>query len=1075
MSTFAETPWHRASWDKFINETLPELLGERLPLTSYSVTETGIYTCTVTVGLRGEDGEIELVYDDIRQPDSEGIFKIGPREWVDREDVPPVDWGGFRVVVPVPSSRDLATAEIKCVGEQLYDFVASCLKEMPEELQLNEETARSWLPLDTWIGVEFLRASPTSQFLQVTNWLDRVVHRRRITFIPLADDEGGRYVFGRDEVLPKNLPGRCCPVALPEGPNLGWIAEVATGAEIRDGKIVIVDDSDQGKFGAAASMIPFLEHNDPARLLMGANMMRQWFTPRDRSVPGGPGLSLQIVSDAVHERLLSDEDPRPEPALVQTGYEVDVPDFWGGFNLLTAYMLWGGDTYEDGIVISESCAQKLGFPLPVEAGDKLSTRHGAKGVVSQILPDSEMPQTSDGTPVELIFDITSLISRQNFGMVHEAVMGRIAKAEGDPIVVRPFESPSEDALRARLRRAGLAEDGLDTLTLDGEDLPYRTTVGWVYWGRLVHIARDKIRASIDSESGQCLGEGAYEKLRDLEAFEIVREHLNTCSADREDADSLAERLSRGEVVQAGPPSPVFERLQAALQIAGIRADLEGEELVFAFEDFGGVALAEAVPHPWLPEHEVRKVSNPEVLGEFTNMVRSWFQLVEKANERLAQMLASNAPATLVQRAREQLVNRVEKYFEVVLREDNLKLQTRVMFSGAAVAAPGPELALDQMGLPEKIAWTIFGPQVGRALGDPAEVQQRTPDACEALDELMARSWVVVFQDRSSLSSFFVALRPVLIEERVIRVHPLVASSLLDTDFDGDQLKVFLPVTEAGQQEAKEKLSVAAHIRKHPDRVGLLFTRPMACAAGLYFLTRKASKGCGEARKELSDLTGVSIGTVTASRLRDVARQVLAEGGVDRFLEVVQELARRGFGACKVTGASVSPFLGERVALPDAPEGDDPDVWQVYFAEVMAYFVAGAESVEVPNNDLDPYYSLIDSGARGVWRQLARYLTGWGPVKGFDEGVTVRHGLREGLTADEMIGTTAGMLRGIADANTEWLRYQGDGRGAQGLTPLARARHANKPGLVFARAAHRGEHDPLKDVYSRLVVGLPISK
>ena len=1072
MSHFGATPWHRDSWDKFINGTLPELLGERLPLTSYSVTETGTYTCTVTVGLDGEEGEIELVYDDIPQPDADGIFKMGPREWVERDDVPPVDWGGFRVVVPVPSSRDLATAEIKCVGEQLYDFIASCLKEVPEELQLTRETARSWLPLDKWMRDEFLRASQTSHFLQVTNWIDRVVHRRRVIFTPLAGQGAGPAPLGREEVLLQGLPGRVCPLTLPEGPNMGRVFEVATGAEIRDGRLVIVDDSDQGKIGVGASMIPFLEHSDPNRLLMGANMIRQWFTPRDTSVPGGPGLSSQILWENHHERLLSGEAPCPEPALVQTGFEVDTPDFWGGYNLLTAYILWDGYGYEDAIVISESCAEKISFPSKAEVGDKLSTRHGSKGVIGQILPDLEMPQTSDGRSVELIFNITSLISRQNFGMVREAVMGRIAQAEGETAIVPPFAAPSEAELKERLKRAGLAEDGMDALTVNGEALPFRSTIGPVYWGRLVHDVASKIHASVDAGAGQRLGEGAYEKLRDLGAFEIIGEHLNTCSAYRGDAESLAERVAQGSVEQAGPPSPVFERLKGALQITGIRATLEDTQLVFDFDQTDGLKLARPVPHPWLPEREVERVPAFEALGEFTMMVKSWYDLVEEANQRLAQMLASNVPDTLVQNALAQLQNRVEKYFEVVVREDNLKLQTRVMFSGRSVVAPGPDLAFDQVGLPEEIAWTLFGPQVARAVGDPAEVQQRTPDACDALDELMAKSWVVVFKDPSSAQTPFIAFHPVLINESAIRIH-LGVTTLMDTDFDGDQLGVFLPITEAGQKEAEEKLSVLALLQQNPERLDQLLHRPMGAAAGLYLLTRKQSEGFVSARKEISELTGVEVGCVNSRALRALAREVFAQQGPERALAIVDELLKKGFEAAKKTGASVSPFLGSQVVLPDMPAGNDPDEWQVYFAEVIAHLVTHVENADGSAPDLETYYALVDSGSRGSWPQVARHICGWGPVKGFDgEQVVIKRGFRDGLTATEMIGTTAGMIGGIAQANTEWLSYQGDGRAARGVYPLARARHAKKPGLVFARAAHRGEIEPLKDVYSRLFVGLP---
>ena len=147
---------------------------------------------------------------------------------------------------------------------------------------------------------------------------------------------------------------------------------------IENERLVIVDETLEESIRLSASMVPLLEHDDPARLLMGCNMMRQWMRP-----------------------------PHAEPALVQTGLEPDAPDFWCGRNLLTAYLSWGTDTFEDGLVLSASCAQRLGYPYPVEPGDKLSNRHEIKGIVSSILPDDQMPHLEDGTPVDIIYNFIS--------------------------------------------------------------------------------------------------------------------------------------------------------------------------------------------------------------------------------------------------------------------------------------------------------------------------------------------------------------------------------------------------------------------------------------------------------------------------------------------------------------------------------------------------------------------------------------------------------------------------------------------------------------------------------------------
>src|SRR5256885_3771526 len=136
-------------------------------------------------------------------------------------------------------------------------------------------------------------------------------------------------------------------------------------------------------------------------------------------------------------------------------------------------------------IFSALCAKRLSYPTPVEPGDKLSNRHGTKGVVSQILPDAAMPHLADGTPVEVIYSCMGVPTRGTLGQLREAVMSRIAQAEGGPMIVPPFQAPSAEEMRQRLMCLGLPADGMEGLTLGQHGAPLQrpSTVGWVYWGR----------------------------------------------------------------------------------------------------------------------------------------------------------------------------------------------------------------------------------------------------------------------------------------------------------------------------------------------------------------------------------------------------------------------------------------------------------------------------------------------------------------------------------------------------------------------------------------------------------------
>ncbi len=1005
----SSAPWHKTSFDRFLQERLPELLAERLPLVGYRAEPTGRYTCRVAVTLTSASGDVEIEYADLPQPDEDGLFEIN---------------GESTVVIPLASDEALDVAEIHCVGEQLYDYIEERLGQAPTNgLPWDAELARAWMPLGLWVQ-EFM--NDVAQRLEATNWLSRQTHLRSL-FTPHRERM----------ITPEDL-GLVCPFETPEGPNVGRVLRVAVGAEIREGRLTAVDERPEAGLGLTASMIPLLEHNDSNRLLMGANMMRQW-------VP----------------------QSTPEPALVQTGNEPDAPGFWAGRNLLTAFVSWGAESTWDGILVSESCARRFDTPYPLEPGDKLANRHGTKGVVSRVLPDDEMPHLPDGTPVDLVFNFFGLHVRMNLGQVRETVLGRIARVEGQPIIAPPFHAPSQDELRERLVQANLPESGMETLTLerDGPALERPSAVGWVYWGRLFHLARNKVMASIiPQQRGQMQGDLENYALSDVGAYENLREYLNTRAVRRADADTLAARVAAGPVEQAAPPTPMFSDLADRLQAAGIEVELANDRLTFGFKSPKGdkLTLAHPVPHPWLRERELTEIGACPSLDEYPPLV--------EANDRLARMLDSQTPVRLVQNAVAQLNTRVQTFFDALLQSDHLRFRERQLFSGRAVITPGADLRLDQVGLSDKIAWTLFGPLVIRELGDEQAVQARSERAAQALDQVMARSWVIVNRAPTLSPTALIAFRPVRNPDSVIRLNPLVCE-WLNADFDGDQVAVLLPITEDAQAEAGERLSVAGHLVRDPSLIKSLLPPPDA-------LWGLASLGLTDAgRREIAQITGTDIiaanGLVTQTTLSEALFKMLVQDGVQTALATLERLTRRGFEAAKASGASMSPFIGESLTRPPEPKEDDPDLWAAYQEELAEQILSGTD---YDNPNLGPQQLATSIRARG--RRTLPMVIGPRVVRDArDERTIVRHGYAEGLTSDEMYACTAGARRHLIllvdEMEQMWTSTRDQGT-ATTFTVLARARRAKRPGVVFARAAATGEIDPLTDVNSRLLVGLPVT-
>lgn len=222
----------------------------------------------------------------------------------------------------------------------------------------------------------------------------------------------------------------------------------------------------------------------------------------------------------------------------------------------------------------------------IQVGDKMSGRHGNKGVISLILPQEDMPYLPDGTPVDIMLNPQGVPSRMNLGQILELHMGMAAKKLGVHIATPVFDGAHIDDIQAMMKEAGMDEDG-KTVLYDGrtgEAFDNRIAVGVMYMIKLHHMVDDKLHArstgpySLVTQQplggkaqfgGQRFGEMEVWALYAYGAAHTLQEMMTTKSDDVVGRVKVYESIIKGqEIDHAGVPES-FRVLMKEFQALGL--------------------------------------------------------------------------------------------------------------------------------------------------------------------------------------------------------------------------------------------------------------------------------------------------------------------------------------------------------------------------------------------------------------------------------------------------------------------------------------------------------------------------
>lgn len=229
----------------------------------------------------------------------------------------------------------------------------------------------------------------------------------------------------------------------------------------------------------------------------------------------------------------------------------------------------------------------------IQVGDKMSGRHGNKGVISRVVPIEDMPFMADGTPIDVVLSPLGIISRMNLGQLLETHMGFAAHKLGYKVVTPALNGITEAQIKSELVAAGLPEDGKIVLYDGKTGLPYdhKITVGYKYILKLNHMVEDKIhQRSIGPYSlitqqplggkaqfgGQRFGEMEVWALEGYGAAHTLQEMLTIKSDDVPGRSKAYEAIIKGEEIEKLNVPESFNVLIRELKGLGLNVELLNE-------------------------------------------------------------------------------------------------------------------------------------------------------------------------------------------------------------------------------------------------------------------------------------------------------------------------------------------------------------------------------------------------------------------------------------------------------------------------------------------------------------------
>jgi DNA-directed RNA polymerase subunit beta' len=277
-------------------------------------------------------------------------------------------------------------------------------------------------------------------------------------------------------------------------------------------------------------------------------------------------------------------------------------------------------------------------------------------------------------------------------------------------------------------------------------------------------------------------------------------------------------------------------------------------------------------------------------GRFaTSDLNDLYRRVINRNNRLKRLLELGAPDVIIRNEKRMLQEAVDSLIDNSQRgkalsrrgrrelkslSDMLKgkkgrfrrnlLGKRVDYSGRSVIVVGPQLKLNQCGLPKSMALELYRPFVIARLvqnnyaanvkGARRLIERNRPEVWEALESVIGDRPVLLNRAPTLHRLGIQAFEPILIEGSAIQLHPLVTTAF-NADFDGDQMAVHVPLSQKAVTEARELMLASKNLLKPADGEPII-SPSKDMVLGVYYLTmpqKAAHRGDGRAFADLDEV------------------------------------------------------------------------------------------------------------------------------------------------------------------------------------------------------------------------------